>query len=148
MKQLFAVHNLVMPVVIPRSFNQFVSAKNYEKIEAGPVSLDMYFGEYEKFLDAIKSVDTVVLSDTQNVIDTLENTLATLQETFLEKHITHKKITKSLTTISQELSILSTTVDAATSAAIEESETYAPYIKIKKNLFDLENRFERDNYVI
>ena len=43
MKELFAVHDLTMPVVIPRSFNQFVSAKNYEKIQAGPVSLESYF---------------------------------------------------------------------------------------------------------
>ena len=43
MKELFAVHGLMMPVVIPRSFNQFVSAKNYEKIQTGPVSLVSYF---------------------------------------------------------------------------------------------------------
>ena len=43
MKELFAVHGLTMPVVIPRSFNQFVSAKNYEKIQTGPVPLASYF---------------------------------------------------------------------------------------------------------
>ena len=93
-------------------------------------------------------MDTEVLADTKKVIAGLESSLAMLQETFVQKQISHKKITKSLTAISSELSILSTTVDAATSAALEESETYAPYIKIKKNLFDLEHRFERDNSVI
>jgi bacillithiol biosynthesis cysteine-adding enzyme BshC len=148
MKELFAVHGLTMPVVIPRSFNQFVSAKNYEKIQTGPVSLASYFWSYDIFLDAIKKVDTEVLADTQKVIAGLESSLAMLQETFVQKQISHKKITKSLTAISSELSTLSTTVDAATSAALEESETYAPYIKIKKNLFDLDHRFERDNFVI
>lgn len=93
-------------------------------------------------------MDTEVLADTQKVIADLGNSLKLLQQTFIEKQISHKKITKSLTAISSELSTLSTTVDAATSAAIEESETYAPYIKIKKNLFDLEHRFERDSAVI
>ncbi len=148
MKELFVVHGLTMPVVIPRSFNQFVSAKNYEKIQTGPVSLASYFWSYDIFLDAIKKVDTEVLADTQKVIADLENSLTMLQQTFVEKQIVHKKITKSLTAISSELSTLSTTVDAATSAALEESEAYAPYIKIKKNLFDLDHRFERDNAVI
>lgn len=148
MKQLFAVHNLVMPVVIPRTLTQFLSIKNYEKIITGPIPLDDYFLPYSAFLDVITHIDADALSDTQSVINTLQDTVSTLQEKLTQKHISHKKITKSLTALLQEIQTLSQSVDQATKTTIEESESYAPYIKLYKNFFDIEQRFERNNYVI
>jgi hypothetical protein len=43
MKELFVAHGLVMPVVIPRTFNQFIGVKNYEKISEGPIDISTYF---------------------------------------------------------------------------------------------------------
>ena len=74
--------------------------------------------------------------------------MSTLQNNLQEKHISHKKITKSLTALAQELQTLSQSVDQATTTGIEESESYVPYIKLYKNFFDVEQKFERHNYVI
>lgn len=148
MKKLFTIHNLIMPVLIPRTFNQFLSAKNFEKIDNGPIPLASYFSAYDVFLDAVRSVDTDTLSDTQELISSLESTIWNIQKDFSEKKISHKKITRSLHTIQQEIAVLRGVIDNATTATIEESENYAPYIKIKQKFFSLDDRFERNNSVI
>lgn len=61
MKELFAVHGLSMPVVIPRTFNQFLSVKNLEKITDGPIPLDTYFLSHNDFLSTIRSLDTDIM---------------------------------------------------------------------------------------
>lgn len=148
MKELFAVHGLVMPVVIPRTFNQFIGIKNYEKITEGPISVASYFSSYNDFLATVRSLDTHTLSDVENLISSLESDLTAIQQKFTDKRITHKKITKSLANIHQELSTLHHVVDTAATASIEESENYAPYIKIKQKFFSDEDRFERNNFVV
>jgi len=148
MKELFAVHAIVMPVVIPRTFNQFISAKNYEKITEGPIDIETYFLPYDDFLDTVRSLDTHTLSDVESLISGLENDVKQIQQKFTDKRITHKKITKSLAAIQQELSTLHHIVDIAATASIEESENYAPYIKIKEKIFSVDDRFERNNFVV
>lgn len=148
MKELFPVHGLSMPVIIPRTFNQFLSIKNYEKINEWPIDLVSYFSSYDVFLDAVKRVDIDTLADTQGFITVLEKDLAAMQDNFARKRIAHKKIQKSLEVMHREIWILRDTVDIATKTALEESENYAPYVKIKQKFFSLEDRFERQNFVI
>lgn len=148
MKELFAVYDLVMPVVIPRTFNQFLSVKNFEKITDGPIPLDAYFLSHNDFLSTMRSVDTDIMSDTQDVIMTLKNDVTAIQDNFTTKGITHKRIERSLEVIHQEIENLRQVVDGARTMALEESENYAPYIKIKQKFFSLEDRFERQNSVV
>lgn len=148
MKELFAVHGLSMPVVIPRTFNQFLSTKNYEKIAEGPIDLVSYFSSYDVFLDAIKRIDADTLADTQEFILILEKDLAAMQDNFATKRIAHKRIQKSIELIRKEVDNVRAIVNIATTTALEESENYAPYIKIKQKFFSLEDRFERENSVV
>ena len=148
MKELFVVYGLVMPVIIPRTFNQFLSIKNFEKITDGPIPLDAYFLSHNDFLSTIRSLDTDIMSDTQKVIVTLENDVTAIQDNFTTKGITHKRIERSLEVIHQEIENLRQVVDGAKTLALEESDNYAPYIKIKQKFFSLEDRFERQNSVV
>lgn len=148
MKELFAVHGLIMPVIIPRTFNQFLSSKNYEKITEWPIDMDTYFSSYDVFLDEIKRIDADTLSDTQDLIVILEKDVTAMQHNFATKRITHKRIHRSLEVINQEIVNLRHVIDGARTLALEESENYAPYIKIKQKFFSLEDRFERQNFVV
>lgn len=103
MKELFAVHGLSMPVVIPRTFNQFLSTKNYEKITEGPIDLVSYFSSYDVFLDVIKRIDADTLADTQEFILILEKDLAAMQDNFATKRIAHKRIQRSLEVMYREV---------------------------------------------
>lgn len=103
MKELFVVHGLSMPVVIPRTFNQFLSSKNYEKIAEGPIDLVSYFSSYDVFLDVIKRIDADTLADTQGFIGVLEKDLTAMQDNFATKRIAHKRIQRSLEVMYREV---------------------------------------------
>jgi hypothetical protein len=96
----------------------------------------------------VRSLDTHIISDIEKLISGLESDITSIQQKFTEKRIAHKKIAKSLIAIQQELSTLHHIVDTAATTAIEESENYAPYIKIKQKFFSIEDRFERNNFVV
>jgi len=148
MKEMFEAYDLKMPVLLPRQLTQYLSEKYRWTITESDIDVPQWFVSYEDFLSLVKEESDVERTTLYALVEDWKKNVSRLETSVWWKQTKDKNVLKSVKNIRSELETLERRLVQADEAGIEASKVYGKLLKIHKRYFDVDHRFEREQFVV